>query len=167
MPRKFPARCPACPGSRDDWRRPPRQSRPRGRRFRCPRRWCRKAPSAKQSLPPEQPRPQNLSTSCKQLSCAKSRPTPKTNSHNSPARQFRSRELAQKAHIVLEKRLNVVDAVLEHGQPVDADTKREAAYFLGIVVHEAIDRGIHHARAKKFDPGRALALAASAAGIGR
>src|SRR6266852_6859500 len=46
-------------------------------------------------------------------------------------------ELAQEAHVVLEKDLDVVDAVLEHGQAVDADAESEAADFLGVVIHKA------------------------------
>ena len=37
--------------------------------------------------------------------------------------------MAQEAHVVLEKHLDVIDAVLEHGQTVDAHAKPEAAYF--------------------------------------
>src|SRR5882762_10069212 len=73
------------------------------------------------------------------------------------------RELAEEAHVVLEKDLNVVDAVLEHRQAVDANAEGEAADFLGIVVHEAVDGGIDHARAEELDPGGAFALRTSSA----
>src|SRR2546422_2995608 len=75
------------------------------------------------------------------------------------------RELAEDAHVVLEKDLDIVDAVLEHGQAVDADAEGEAADFLGVVVYETVDGGIDHACAEEFDPGGAFAFrAGSAAG---
>src|SRR5712664_120654 len=75
-----------------------------------------------------------------------------------------SRKLLQEAHVVLEKDLDVVDAVFEHGQAVDADTEGEAADFPGVVVHEAVDGGVDHAGAEEFDPGGAFALRTSSAG---
>src|SRR6266481_4164282 len=68
------------------------------------------------------------------------------------------RELAEKAHVVLEKNLNIIDSVFQHSQAVDAEAEGETAAFLRVVVYKAVDRGIDHARAKEFDPGRALAL---------
>src|SRR5439155_23459881 len=77
------------------------------------------------------------------------------------------RELAEEAHVVLKKNLNIIDSVFQHSQAVDAEAEGEAADFLRLVVHKALDRGIDHARAKEFDPGRALALSTgSAAGGG-
>src|SRR5260370_42642789 len=70
-------------------------------------------------------------------------------------------ELGQEAHVVLEKDLNVVDAVLEHGQAVDADAESEAADFLGVVIHKAVDGGIDHAGAEKLDPCGAFAFRTS------
>src|SRR6266478_5631460 len=67
-------------------------------------------------------------------------------------------ELAEEAHVVLEKDLNIVDAVLEHSETVDADAEGEAADLSCIVVHEAVDGGIDHAGAKELDPGSALAF---------
>src|SRR5438309_6953802 len=81
--------------------------------------------------------------------------------------KLQSWELPQEAHVVLEKDLNIVDAVFEHGQAVDADAEGEAADFFGIVIHEVVDGGIDHARAKEFDPGRAFALRAGSATGGR
>src|SRR5260370_16644808 len=63
----------------------------------------------------------------------------------------------------MEKGLDIVDAVFEHGQAIDADAEGEAADFFGVVVHEAIDGGIDHARAEKLDPGRAFAFRAVSA----
>jgi len=76
-------------------------------------------------------------------------------------------ELAKEAHIVLKKDLDVVDAVLEHGQAIHAHAEGEPADFLCIVVHEAIDGGIDHASAEEFDPAGAFALAAGCAGGAR
>src|SRR5258707_5109081 len=80
------------------------------------------------------------------------------------SQSFSSRELSQEAHIVLEKDLDVVDAVLEHGQAIHAHAEGEAANFLRVVVHEAINGGIDHARAEEFDPAGAFALAAGCTG---
>src|SRR6266851_2960086 len=52
------------------------------------------------------------------------------------------RELAKEADVVLEKDLNVVDAVPDHGQAVDAHAKGEAADFFGVVIHETVDGGV-------------------------
>src|ERR1700731_473884 len=68
------------------------------------------------------------------------------------------RELAQEADVVLEKDLNIVDAIFEHSGGVHARAEGEAAGFLGIVVHEAVDGGIDHACAEEFDPGGAFAF---------
>src|SRR5258708_16439166 len=73
------------------------------------------------------------------------------------------RELGKEADVVLEKDLDIVDAVLEHRQAVDADAESEAADFLGVVIHEAVDGGIDHAGAEKLDPGSAFTLGAGAA----
>src|SRR5438046_9154285 len=73
---------------------------------------------------------------------------------------MRSWELLQEAHVVLEKDLNVVDAVTQHGQAVDAHAEGEAADFLGVVIDEAVDGRVHHSRAEEFDPARAFAFGA-------
>src|SRR6266700_2903776 len=72
------------------------------------------------------------------------------------------RELAKEADVVLEKDLDIVDAVLEHRQAVDADAEGEAADFPGVVIHEAVDGGIDHAGAEKLDPCGAFAFRAGA-----
>src|SRR4029077_4861680 len=67
----------------------------------------------------------------------------------------------------LKKHLDVVYAVLEHRETVHAHAERKAAYFFRVVVHEAVDRGINHARAEKFNPAGAFAFATCrAAGTG-
>src|SRR6476646_9468323 len=76
-------------------------------------------------------------------------------------------ELAEEADVVLEENLYVVDLVFEHGQAIDAHAEGEATDFFGVVVDEAVDGGIDHARAEEFDPARALALGASSATRGR
>src|SRR5260370_28757423 len=69
--------------------------------------------------------------------------------------------------MVLEKELDVIDAVLEHGQAIHAHAEGESADLFCIVIHEAINGGIDHARAEEFDPAGAFALAAGCAGGSR
>src|SRR5256885_13501632 len=95
-------------------------------------------------------RPRNLSASCR----------PPSSNESSP--HYRSRKLLQKPHIVLKKRLNVVDSVLQHCQPVDADAKCKSTHFSRVVSHKSVHRRIDHPRAKQFNPSRALAFAARA-----
>src|SRR5258707_14620772 len=66
----------------------------------------------------------------------------------------------------MEKILNVVDAVTQHGQAVNAHAEGKAADFFGVVVDEAIDGRIDHAGAEEFDPARALAFGANASARG-
>src|SRR5882724_11468782 len=72
-------------------------------------------------------------------------------------------ELPEEAHIVLEKDLDIVDAVLQHREAVDADAEGEAADFFRVVIDEAVDGRIDHARAEELDPRGALAFRTSAA----
>src|SRR5438105_9268408 len=67
-------------------------------------------------------------------------------------------ELPQEADVVLEKDLDIVDAVLKHGETVDADPEGKATDFFRVVVDEAVDGGIDHAGAEEFNPSRAFAL---------
>src|SRR5437667_4806496 len=76
-------------------------------------------------------------------------------------------ELPQEADVVLEKDLDIVDAVLEHGQAVDADAEGKATDFFRVIIHEAVDGGIDHAGAEEFNPGRTFALRARSATGGR
>src|ERR1700747_293220 len=71
-----------------------------------------------------------------------------------------SRKLLQKAHVVLEKRLNVVNAVLEHRQPIHAHSESETTHFFRVVIHEAVHGWINHARAEKLNPAGAFAFPA-------
>src|SRR6266850_7116071 len=77
------------------------------------------------------------------------------------------RELPEEAHIVLEKDLNIVDAVLQHREAIDADAEGEAADFFRVIVHETVDGGIDHARAEEFNPRGTLAFRARSAAGGR
>src|SRR5438309_5298513 len=68
--------------------------------------------------------------------------------------------LPQEADVVLEKDLDIVHAVLEHGETIDADAEGKATDFFRVIIHEAVDSGIDHAGAEEFNPGRTLALRA-------
>src|SRR5258708_3148725 len=83
------------------------------------------------------------------------------------ARDSRSWKLTQETHVVLKKYLDVVNAVFQHGQAIDAHAERETADFFRVVVHEAVHSRVHHARAEKLDPARALALGTIYAAGGR
>src|SRR5690242_1691620 len=77
-----------------------------------------------------------------------------------------SRELLQEAHVVLEKDLEVIDAVLQHGEAVDAHAEGEAADLLRVVIDKAVDGRIDHAGAEELDPARAFAFRANASARG-
>src|SRR5580692_12457867 len=79
---------------------------------------------------------------------------------------FFSWKLSQEAHIILKKHLDIVDTILEHGQAVDADSEGEAAHLLRIVLDEAVDGRIHHARAEQLNPACTLTLRTSSAAGG-
>src|SRR6266436_9188876 len=76
-------------------------------------------------------------------------------------------KLPEEAHVILEKDLDIVDAVLQHREAIDADAEGKAADFFCVVIHEAVDGGIDHARAEKFNPGRAFALRTRSTAAGR
>src|SRR5256885_1260220 len=84
-----------------------------------------------------------------------------------PAQIRVSWELAQEAHITLEKNLDIVDAVFEHGQPIDAHAESEAADFFRVVIHEAVHGGVDHAGTEQLNPAGAFAFRADAAARGR
>src|SRR5689334_8448046 len=75
-----------------------------------------------------------------------------------------SRELAQEAQIVLEEEPDVVHAVLQHRDSLDAHAERPAGDLLGIVADVLQDLGMHHPRAEDLEPARLLADSASLAG---
>src|SRR5437867_10439556 len=74
-----------------------------------------------------------------------------------------SGELRQKSQIVFEEQTNVVDAVLEHGDALDAETERESREAVRVVPHLLEHRGVHHAGAAHLDESGPLAPAASRA----
>src|SRR5437667_6519205 len=76
-------------------------------------------------------------------------------------------ELPQEADVVLEKDLDIVDAVLEHGETIDADAEGKATDFFRVVVDEAVDGGIDHAGAEEFNPSCTFALRAGSSASGR
>src|SRR5881296_1574719 len=72
-----------------------------------------------------------------------------------------SRELRQESQIVFEEQPDVVDAVLEHRDALDAKTEREPCEELRVVAHLLEHRGVDHPRAAHLDVAGALAAAAS------
>src|SRR3954466_6832411 len=69
-------------------------------------------------------------------------------------------KLLQKPDITLEKQLQIIEAVLQHGDPVHAHAEREAGNFLRVIavlLHEFKDIWIDHAAAENLDPSRLLA----------
>src|SRR6266571_1648211 len=72
-------------------------------------------------------------------------------------------ELGQEPQIVLVEQADVVDSVLQHGDPLDPEPEGEAGVPLGVVADLLEHRGVHHARAAHLDEARALAAAASVA----
>src|SRR5579863_1778508 len=71
-------------------------------------------------------------------------------------------KLAQKAHVVLEQHGQLTDAVLHHGKAVHAHAEGKSRKPFRIVIHEAVDGGVDHARAEQLDPARMFADAAAA-----
>src|SRR5215467_1074606 len=75
-------------------------------------------------------------------------------------------KLLQKAHISLEDQLNVIHAVLQQGEAVDAHAKGESGDSFGVVaavLHKFENIRIHHAATQNFDPS---GLLARTAGVG-
>src|SRR5215468_8912115 len=93
--------------------------------------------------------------------------TPQTPFGNDESPPWPLRKLSQESHIVLKKHLNVVDAIFQHRQPVDADAERESAHLRRIVIHEAVHRRINHARSKQLNPACAFAFATGSTGLCR
>ena len=63
-------------------------------------------------------------------------------------------KLVQETRVVLEEELDVVDAVLEHGEAVEAHAEGEAGDFAGVVADVVEDRRVNHASAAKLNPDR-------------
>src|SRR6185369_9817852 len=77
-----------------------------------------------------------------------------------------SSKLPQESHVTRVKLADVADAVLHHGDTLDAHTEGKAADFFRIVgrlffCSEGEDCGIDHAAAEEFNPAGVLALAAA------
>ena len=77
-------------------------------------------------------------------------PGKSTNSHS-------QRKLLQETKIVFVEQPDVIDAVLQHGDALDAHAEREAGVALGVVADGFEDRGVHHAAAADLEPARPLA----------
>src|ERR1017187_4230623 len=74
-----------------------------------------------------------------------------------------SRKLTQEPHVVLEIKLQIVDVVFELRQALDAQAEGKTREPFRVVVHEAIDGRVDHARAEELNPARLLADVASLA----
>src|SRR5690606_21176836 len=70
-----------------------------------------------------------------------------------------SGELAQEAHVVVEETAQVVHAVAQHREPLDADAEGEAGVALRVDPDVAQHAGMDHAAAQHLEPaGRAVRL---------
>src|SRR2546429_4574447 len=81
---------------------------------------------------------------------------PEVDGRQSPVESLRltrvgSWELPQEADVVLEKDLDIVDAVFEHCQAVDADTEGESADSFGVIVHETVDGRIEDRKSTRLN----------------
>src|SRR4051812_20618029 len=74
------------------------------------------------------------------------------------------RELIEKAQVVLIEQANIVHAVLEHGQPFDADAERKPADLLRVIADRFEDGRMHHAAAENFEPAGLFADRTAATG---
>src|SRR6266699_3253806 len=73
-------------------------------------------------------------------------------------------ELGQEAQIVLVEQADVVDPVLQHGDPLDTEPEGETGVTLRVVADLLEHRGVHHPRAAHLDEARSFAAAAALAG---
>src|SRR4030095_10890551 len=78
-------------------------------------------------------------------------------SRTQPYGIFTSGELPQEAQVVVEKQTDVVDAVLEDRDPVDAHAEGPAGDLFRVVAAVAQHLGMDHARAQDLQPPRLLA----------
>src|SRR4029453_7340558 len=83
--------------------------------------------------------------------------SPSTSSPTQPYGIFMSGELPQEAQVVLQKQTDVVDAVLENGDPVDAHAEGPAGDLFGLGAAILQHAGMHHAAAHDLQPPRLLA----------
>src|SRR5690606_943889 len=72
-------------------------------------------------------------------------------------------ELLQEAHVALKEQADILDAVLEKGDALDAHAEGEAPDLLGIVVHHPEDVGVDHAAPQDLEPPFPAAEAAALA----
>src|SRR5688500_15580114 len=61
-------------------------------------------------------------------------------------------ELAEEADVVLDEQADVVDAVLAHGDPLDAEAEGPAGVFFGVDAARLEDVGVDHPAAAELDP---------------
>src|SRR5437773_2035135 len=81
-----------------------------------------------------------------------------TNSRTHPYGIFiGSRELPEEAQVVLEEQPQIVDAVLQHRDALDAHPECPAGEFLRIVADILQDPGMHHPAAENLEPAPLLA----------
>src|SRR5262245_52722489 len=72
-------------------------------------------------------------------------------------------ELPQKAQVVLEEEPQIVDAIAQHGDAIDAHAPREAGVSLGIHTGGLQHVRMDHAASRDLEPARLLADAATRA----
>ena len=88
-------------------------------------------------------------------------PGTSTNSRSQEQEDLHSRELLEEAQVVLVEQADVVDAVLQHRDALDAEAEREAGDLLGVVADGFEHRRVHHAAAEDLEPAGVLADAAA------
>src|SRR5262249_48422773 len=66
-------------------------------------------------------------------------------------------ELTEEPQIALEEQLDVVDAILDHGKTVNAQTKRPARIPVGVNSAVPQHLGMNHTAAHHFNPAALLA----------
>src|SRR5258705_3199524 len=87
-----------------------------------------------------------------------------TNSRTHPYGIFiGSRELPEEPQVVLEEQPEIVDAVLQHRDPLDAHPERPAREFLGVIADILQDPRMHHPAAENLQPPPLLAQPATVA----
>src|SRR2546423_4196880 len=65
-----------------------------------------------------------------------------------------SSELLQEPDVVLEERLDVLDAVADHGHPLQPESEGEAGVGLGVVADGPEHVGVDHSAAAQLQPAR-------------
>src|SRR5215813_872325 len=67
--------------------------------------------------------------------------------------------LRQEAHVAVEERLDLVDAVAAHRDALEPEAEREARVLLGVDAHPGEHVGVDHPAAAELDPPRLRAHA--------